>query len=60
MQVEILGVNYEIKELDIIDENPNVLGNSTRNIISFRKTRIKRKRRLSRKFIKFNLPSPKK
>ena len=26
MQVEILGVNYEIKELDIIDENPNVLG----------------------------------
>ena len=25
-QVEILGVNYEIKELDIIDENPNVLG----------------------------------
>ena len=26
MQVEILGVNYEIKELDIVDENPNVLG----------------------------------
>ena len=26
MQVEILGVNYEIKELEIIDENPNVLG----------------------------------
>lgn len=26
MQVEILGVNYEIKELDIIDENPDVLG----------------------------------
>ena len=26
MQVEILGVDYEIKELDIIDENPNVLG----------------------------------
>lgn len=26
MQVEILGVNYEIKEVDIIDENPNVLG----------------------------------
>lgn len=26
MHVEILGVNYEIKELDIIDENPNVLG----------------------------------
>ena len=26
MKVEILGVNYEIKELDIIDENPNVLG----------------------------------
>ena len=26
MQVEILGVNYEIKELDIIDENPKVLG----------------------------------
>lgn len=26
MQVEILGVNYEIKELDIVDENPDVLG----------------------------------
>ena len=26
MQVEILGVDYETKELDIIDENPNVLG----------------------------------
>ena len=26
MQVEILGVDYEIKELEIIDENPNVLG----------------------------------
>lgn len=26
MQVEILGVDYEIKELDIVDENPNVLG----------------------------------
>ena len=26
MQVEILGVNYEIKEADIIDENPNILG----------------------------------
>lgn len=26
MQVEILGVNYEIKESEIIDENPNVLG----------------------------------
>ena len=26
MQIEILGVNYEIKELEIIDENPNVLG----------------------------------
>lgn len=26
MQVEILGVNYEIKEVDIIDENPNILG----------------------------------
>ena len=26
MQVEILGINYEIKELDIIDEDPNVLG----------------------------------
>lgn len=26
MQVEILGVNYEIKELEIVDENPNVLG----------------------------------
>ena len=26
MKVEILGVDYEIKELDIIDENPNVLG----------------------------------
>ena len=26
MQVEILGVDHEIKELDIIDENPNVLG----------------------------------
>ena len=26
MQVEILGVNCDIKELDIVDENPDVLG----------------------------------
>lgn len=40
MQVEILGVDYEIKELDIIDENPDVLGQITyqKQLIEIKKT----------------------